>query len=177
MATADVAASFQKAAVELLVDKARRAARETGATTLCLGGGVAANSLLRERILDVCEEDGLEAFLPSREMCTDNAAMVAAAAWWRYRADGPSPLDIGVNPNLAWSRPESGCATGTDGVAVDRGGTERPRGHAEALGRSAEAPEGLSLASNVRGRGPGIVSTRYQRVLTGGRPSNEPQAP
>ena len=100
VATADVAASFQKAAVELLVDKARRAARETGATTLCLGGGVAANSLLRERILDVCEEDGLQPFLPSREMCTDNAAMVAAAAWWRYRADGPSPLDIGVNPNL-----------------------------------------------------------------------------
>ncbi len=100
VATADVAASFQKAAVELLVDKARRAARETGATTLCLGGGVAANSLLRERILDVCEEDGLQPFLPSREMCTDNAAMVAAAAWWRYKADGPSPLDIGVNPNL-----------------------------------------------------------------------------
>jgi len=100
VATADVAASFQKAAVEMLVDKARRAAAETGAKTLCLGGGVAANSLLRERILDVCEEDGLQAFLPSREMCTDNAAMVAAAAWWRYRSDGPSPLDIGVDPNL-----------------------------------------------------------------------------
>ncbi len=99
-ATADVAASFQKAAVDVLVEKARRAARETGAKTLCLGGGVAANSLLRERILDACEEDGLDPFLPSREMCTDNAAMVAAAAWWRYKSDGPSPLDIGVNPNL-----------------------------------------------------------------------------
>ena len=98
VATADVAASFQKAAVELLVDKARRAARETGATTLCLGGGVAANSLLRERILDICEEDGLDAFLPSREMCTDNAAMVAAAAWWRYKSDGPSPLDMASTP-------------------------------------------------------------------------------
>ena len=100
VSTADVAASFQKAAVEMLVDKARRAAAEIGAKTLCIGGGVAANSLLRERILDVCEEDGLQPFLPSREMCTDNAAMVAAAAWWRYRSDGPSPLDIGVDPNL-----------------------------------------------------------------------------
>ncbi len=100
VATADVAASFQKAAVDVLVEKARRAAKETGAKTLCLGGGVAANSLLRERILDACDEDGLQPFLPSREMCTDNAAMVAAAAWWRYKSDGPSPLDIGVNPNL-----------------------------------------------------------------------------
>ena len=98
--TADVAASFQRAVVDMLVDKARRAARETGATTLCIGGGVAANSLLREKILDACEQDGLKPFLPSREMCTDNAAMVAAAAWWRYRADGPTPLDIGVNPSL-----------------------------------------------------------------------------
>ena len=100
VSTADVAASFQQAAVDVLVEKSRRAARETGAVTLCLGGGVAANSLLREKILDACEEDGLRPFLPSREMCTDNAAMVAAAAWWRYRADGPSPLDIGVSPNL-----------------------------------------------------------------------------
>jgi N6-L-threonylcarbamoyladenine synthase len=98
--TADVAASFQAAVVDVLVRKARQAVVETGAKTLCLGGGVAANSLLRERILDVCAEDGLRCFLPSREMCTDNAAMVAAAAWWRYRADGPTPLDIGAQPNL-----------------------------------------------------------------------------
>jgi N6-L-threonylcarbamoyladenine synthase len=42
----------------------------------------------------------LQAFLPSREMCTDNAAMVAAAAWWRYNSDGPTPLDVGVDPGL-----------------------------------------------------------------------------
>ena len=67
---------------------------------MCLGGGVAANSQLRERFLDVCMADGLHGFLPSRAMCTDNAAMVAAAAWWRLRADGPSPLDTGADPNL-----------------------------------------------------------------------------
>ena len=97
---ADVAASFQAAVVDVLIDKTRRAVAEVGASTVCLGGGVAANSLLRERMLDLCTEEGLRCFLPSRSMCTDNAAMVAAAAWWRFRADGATPLDIGALPNL-----------------------------------------------------------------------------
>lgn len=96
----DLAASFQEAVVDVLIDKARRAAREIGAKGLCLGGGVAANSRLREKLLDVCVEDGFRAFLPSRSMCTDNAAMVAAAAWRRLEADGPSPLDVGADPSL-----------------------------------------------------------------------------
>ena len=100
VATADVAASFQLAVVDVLVTKARRAAHEHGAKGLCLAGGVAANSLLRERLLDVCVADGLRAFLPSRAMCTDNAAMVAAAGWYRLQSDGPSPLDTGADPNL-----------------------------------------------------------------------------
>jgi len=100
VATPDVAASFQEAVVDVLVTKARRAAAEHGAKGLCLAGGVAANSQLRERLLDACVADGLHAFLPSRSMCTDNAAMVAAAAWWRLQADGPAPLDTGADPNL-----------------------------------------------------------------------------
>jgi N6-L-threonylcarbamoyladenine synthase len=84
----------------VLVTKTRRAAAEHGARGVALAGGVAANSQLRERILDACEEDGLQAFLPSRSMCTDNAAMVAAAGWWRLRSDGPSPLDTGADPGL-----------------------------------------------------------------------------
>ena len=76
----DVAASFQAAVVDVLVTKARRAAAEVGATGIVLGGGVAANSLLREQILDACEHDGIQGFLPSRAMCTDNAAMVADAS-------------------------------------------------------------------------------------------------
>jgi N6-L-threonylcarbamoyladenine synthase len=100
VATEDVAASFQQAVVDVLVTKARRAAREIGATSLSLGGGVAANSALREAVLDACTEDGLAAFLPSRAMCTDNAAMVAAAGWWRLETDGPMALDVGVEPNL-----------------------------------------------------------------------------
>jgi N6-L-threonylcarbamoyladenine synthase len=97
---ADVAASFQEAVVDVLVKKARRAARATGAKAICLAGGVAANSALRERTLDACIEDGLRGYLPSRAMCTDNAAMIAAAGLYRLRSDGPTLLDAGANPNL-----------------------------------------------------------------------------
>jgi N6-L-threonylcarbamoyladenine synthase len=100
VSTADVAASFQDAVVDVLVTKARRAAREVGARGLCLGGGVAANSALRSRLVDACDQDGIRAFVPSRTMCTDNAAMIAAAGWWRLRAEGPSPLDTGATPGL-----------------------------------------------------------------------------
>ncbi len=100
VSAADVCASFQEAVVDVLVTKARRAADEIGAKGMCLGGGVAANSQLRERFLDACSEDGRHGFLPSRAMCTDNAAMVAAAGWWRLRQDGPTPLDAGADPNL-----------------------------------------------------------------------------
>jgi len=98
---ADVAASFQEAVADVLVAKARRAARACGVASLCLGGGVAANSRLRERIVQACAEDGLRAVLPGRAMCTDNAAMVAATGWRRLGSDGPSPLDAGAHPNLA----------------------------------------------------------------------------
>ena len=97
---ADVAASFQEAAVEVLVTKLRWALEATGASGACLGGGVAANTRLRERFTEVCAGVGARSFLPSREMCTDNAAMVAAAGYWQLRRDGPSPLDSGANPNM-----------------------------------------------------------------------------
>ena len=98
--SADVAASFQQAVVDVLVAKARRAARAVGATGIVLGGGVAANSLLRTEILDACATDGIRGFLPSRAMCTDNAAMIAAAGWHRLRSDGPTSLEIGAFPTM-----------------------------------------------------------------------------
>jgi N6-L-threonylcarbamoyladenine synthase len=98
--TADVAASFQQAVVDVLVAKARRAVAMVGAKALAIGGGVAANSVLREQILDACEADGLRSFLPSRSMCTDNAAMIASAGWFRLLSDGPAPLSTGADPNL-----------------------------------------------------------------------------
>jgi N6-L-threonylcarbamoyladenine synthase len=97
---ADVAASFQEALVDVLVHKARRAAVEVGARGIALGGGVAANGRLREAMLDACAADGLHGYVPSPAMCTDNAAMIAAAGWHRLRLDGPTPLDAGAVPNL-----------------------------------------------------------------------------
>jgi len=98
--SADVAASFQEAVVDVLVAKAREAAAATGARAICIGGGVAANTLLRHRITEAAAADGRVAFVPSRAMCTDNAAMVGATAWYRLGLDGPTPLDAPADPAL-----------------------------------------------------------------------------
>ncbi|MGQ0742994.1 MAG: tRNA (adenosine(37)-N6)-threonylcarbamoyltransferase complex transferase subunit TsaD [Acidimicrobiales bacterium] len=98
---ADMAAGFQAAVVDVLVDKASRAVTQTGAAALCIGGGVAANSALRERISAEAETLGVRCYLPSRSMCTDNAAMVGAAAWRRLVTEGPTSLSAGISPSLA----------------------------------------------------------------------------
>jgi N6-L-threonylcarbamoyladenine synthase len=103
VSAADVAASFQTAVVDVLVTKARRAAASVGARGLVLGGGVAANSLLRKEFIAAGEADSIRVFLPSRAMCTDNAAMIAAVGWHRLGSDGPTPLDAGAQPNLRLS--------------------------------------------------------------------------
>ncbi len=97
---ADIAASFQEAVVDTLVSKLLAAADEIDAPTLVIGGGVAANSRLRERVLELAASTGRQAFLPPPELCTDNGAMIAATAWWRLRLDGPTPLDSGADPSL-----------------------------------------------------------------------------
>jgi N6-L-threonylcarbamoyladenine synthase len=101
VAVEDIAASFQVAVVDVLVEKCRRAAAAVGARSICIGGGVAANSALREAIVNAAHADGRTAFIPSRAMCTDNAAMVGATAWYRLKTDGPTPLDAAADPNLA----------------------------------------------------------------------------
>lgn len=100
---ADLAAGFQEAVVDVLVTKAMRAADQTGARGVCLGGGVAANSRLRERFAAEAAERGLECLVPDRAFCTDNAAMIAAAGHWRLQADGPTGLDDGATPSLRLS--------------------------------------------------------------------------
>ncbi|HXY92653.1 MAG TPA: tRNA (adenosine(37)-N6)-threonylcarbamoyltransferase complex transferase subunit TsaD [Acidimicrobiia bacterium] len=99
-AVADVAASFQEAVVDQLADKLFAVAEQTGALTVVIGGGVAANTRLRQRVTERAAAAGRRAFVPPLELCTDNGAMIAATAWWRLRADGPTPLDAGIDPNL-----------------------------------------------------------------------------
>jgi N6-L-threonylcarbamoyladenine synthase len=99
-AVADIAASFQEAVVDVLVAKLVAGAADAGADTLVLGGGVAANSRLRARVLEAAEARGSRVFLPPLALCTDNGAMIAATAWWRLQADGPTPLEAGAQPNL-----------------------------------------------------------------------------
>ena len=100
VATADVAASFQTAVVDVLVAKATKAARHIGAKTIALGGGVAANTLLRTQMSAACATAGWRLVLPSMAMCTDNAAMIASAGWYRLRSNGSTSLGAGALPNL-----------------------------------------------------------------------------
>ena len=97
---ADVAAGFQKAVVDSLTSKAAKAVTDTGANALCLAGGVAANSELRARTQQVADELGVDCLLPAMKYCTDNAAMIAAAGWWRLQSDGPTSLGESAYPNL-----------------------------------------------------------------------------
>lgn len=105
-AAADVAASFQEAVVDVLVSKAVRAVQAASSQSnspincACLAGGVAANSVLRARFASAMAGLGVRSFIPSRAMCTDNAAMIAAAGWGQLRRQGPSELAAPVNP--AW---------------------------------------------------------------------------
>jgi N6-L-threonylcarbamoyladenine synthase len=87
---ADLAASYQHAIVEALVDRCARALRETGLNRLALGGGVAANGPLRARVREL----GIEVAIPPMELCTDNAAMIASAARWVEPIAFPDYLDL-----------------------------------------------------------------------------------
>jgi len=81
---ADLAASLQRTIIEILLDKLHKAVKQTGVTTVAIGGGVSANSGVRAAVADYCTTHGLEAFIPERAFTTDNAAMVAIAGYYKY---------------------------------------------------------------------------------------------
>ena len=97
---ADLAASFQEAIVDVQITKTLAAAEKEGVGTILLGGGVVANSRLRERIRAEGEAAGLRVLYPPLELCTDNAAMIACVGASRVARGERSPLDIGADPNL-----------------------------------------------------------------------------
>lgn len=96
----DIAASFQEAVVEVLVNKTIAAARDRKIRDITISGGVAANSRLRRTMREQLEKLNKRLFYPSLALCTDNAAMIAAAGFYRYEKDGPGELIANAIPNL-----------------------------------------------------------------------------
>lgn len=96
----DLAASFQNAVVESLVSRAIMAAKEYGYDKLAIAGGVASNSALREGMKAACEKEGIRFYHPSLIYCTDNAAMIGAAAYYEYQKGARSGWDLNAVPNL-----------------------------------------------------------------------------
>jgi N6-L-threonylcarbamoyladenine synthase len=91
---ADIAAGFQEVVIDVLAAKTKAALEQTGRDTLALAGGVAANSALRARITKVAEEAGVRLCIPSPIYCTDNAAMIASAGFYQYKAGRIDSLDL-----------------------------------------------------------------------------------
>ena len=97
---ADVAASFQEAVMDVITEKAVEAVKASGMKKLALAGGVAANSRLREKLADLCEKEGIQLYRPHPALCTDNGAMVACAAYYKYKNGETDGLDLDASPSL-----------------------------------------------------------------------------
>lgn len=97
---ADLSASFQQAMLDVLVDKTMLAAEQTRADRLVTAGGVAANSRLRQMLAEACGARGIRLYMPEPVLCTDNGAMIAAAAYYKYRMQGPDDLSLDAYANL-----------------------------------------------------------------------------
>lgn len=97
---ADVAASFQKAVCDVLVEHAMQAVRDSGLDKFAIAGGVASNSTLRAAFTEACEKNHIRFYHPSPIFCTDNAAMIGVAAYYEFIAGKRDGLDLNAVPNL-----------------------------------------------------------------------------
>ena len=97
---ADVAASFQKAVVDVLVEHSMKAVREQGLSRFAIAGGVASNSHLRDALINACQKEGVAFYSPSPVYCTDNAAMIGTAAYYEYLKGVRHGYDLNAVPGL-----------------------------------------------------------------------------
>ena len=96
---ADLCKSFEKTVTEILIDNVMKAVEQTGVKTVALAGGVSANSYIRKAFLDM-QPKGIRVYMPDRKLCTDNAAMIAAAGYYNYMAGKRDGLDLNALPDL-----------------------------------------------------------------------------
>ncbi len=97
---ADVAASFQQAVIDVIAEKTINATKEMGYGKLVLAGGVAANTKLRATLEEACQKNNIEIFVPAPVLCTDNAAMIGCAAYYKYMAGERGDIDMDAFANL-----------------------------------------------------------------------------
>ncbi|MBQ1489656.1 MAG: tRNA (adenosine(37)-N6)-threonylcarbamoyltransferase complex transferase subunit TsaD [Eubacterium sp.] len=98
--TADLCASFQQSIIDVLVEKSRMAVRSMHADRLVMAGGVASNSSLRAQMEAMLKEEGARLYVPAPVLCTDNGAMIAAAAYYKYQMEGADDLELDAYANL-----------------------------------------------------------------------------
>ena len=99
---ADICASIQGRIVSILLNKLKKAARETGIKDLCIAGGVSANSGLRKAFLQMGTEQGWNTFIPPFEYCTDNAAMIAITGYYKFLSGKFAPLSTSASARAEW---------------------------------------------------------------------------
>jgi N6-L-threonylcarbamoyladenine synthase len=98
----DLCASIQQTIISILIKKLKKAIQKTGIKNVCIAGGVSANSGLRKAMQDLAEKNNVKVFIPSFEYCTDNAAMIAITAYYKYKQEQFSDLSINPTARATW---------------------------------------------------------------------------